>query len=87
MVKQLPKWEELSRYLELTDAEVEEIKHDYSHAYKEQKFQCIKRWVQKNGKDGTLIRLLRHVYFDLEDKSLVINIVTDLQQSGRLSGE
>ena len=87
MAKYLPKWEELSRYLELTDAEVEEIKHDYAHNYKEQKFKCIKRWAEKNGKAGTLISLLRHVYFDLGDKFLVMNIVEDLKQSGRQSGK
>lgn len=39
-------WEELSRYLELNDPEVEIIKHDNPQNCKEQKFQCIKCWVK-----------------------------------------
>ena len=79
VVRHLEQWEELSRHLQLSDAEVEEIKHNYLKDYKEQKFQCIKYWVKKNGKTATLINLLRQIYFNLQDKSIVMNTVEDLK--------
>ena len=87
LVKHIIKWEELSRYLELSDPEVETIKRDYSQDYDEQKFQCIKCWVKKNGKDATLITLLQHIYFNLQDKTIVMNIVDDLTNGRKRSGE
>ena len=80
VVKHLTSWETLSRYLELSDAEEEEIKSNHPHNYNEQKYQCIKCWQKKNGKAATLICLLRHLYFCLEDKCLVHKVVEDLQQ-------
>ena len=80
-------WEELARHLELTDAEEEEIRHDHVDSYKEQKYQCIKYWAKKNGKKATLDNLLRHIYFNLEDKHLVFTIVQTLQNANRLVGK
>ena len=80
VVKHLTTWEELSRYLELSDAEEEEIKSNHPNNYNEQKYRCIKCWEKKNGKTATLICLLRHIYFSLEDKRLVHKVVEDLQQ-------
>ena len=60
---------------------MEEIKHDYPK-YMEQKYECIRIWANKNGKGGTIISLLRHIYFDLNDKSLVMKIVEDLRNKG-----
>lgn len=79
----LEQWEELSRYLELTDTEVEEIEHNYSQNYKEQKYQCIKCWVKKNRESATLKNLLRKIYFNLKDKSVVMRIVDDLQHGSK----
>lgn len=84
--KYLPKWEELARYLELSSAEMEEIKQNDLHDYKEQKCKCIIQWVEKNGRDATLITLLRHIYFDMNDKLLINNIVECLKRS-KQSGE
>ena len=61
VVKHLTTWEELSRYLGLSDAEEEEIKYNYPHNYSEQKYQCIKYWEKKNGKTATLLCLLQQV--------------------------
>ena len=47
-------WEELSRYLELSDSEAKKIKEDHPMNYKEQKYWCIKCWAEKNGKRATL---------------------------------
>ena len=80
-------WEELSRYLELTDAEEEEIKHNHPHDYKEQKYQCLKCWAKRNGKTATLITLLRQIYFNLEDKPLVMSIVNNLLHGSKLLGK
>jgi len=79
VVQHLPKWEALSRCLELSDAVVEEIKYNNAHDYEEQKYQCIKQWVRQNGKAATLKRLLWVIYFNLQDKSLVMNIVQTLK--------
>ena len=65
---------------------MEEIKHDY-HTYKEQKYQVIKCWVNKSGKAGTIINLLRHIYFDLNDKRLVMKVVEELKHASKRSGE
>ena len=80
-------WEELARHLELTDAEEEEIRHNHPHDYKEQKYQCIKYWAKKNGKTATLNNLLRHIYFNLQDKQLVFSIVQSLQNGNKLVGK
>jgi len=84
VVQQLPKWESLSRYLELSDTAVEEIKYNNAHNYEEQKYQCIKQWVRQNGKVATLKRLLWVIYFNLKDKSLVMNIVQTLKDTSKL---
>ena len=60
---------------------MEEIKHDYPK-YMEQKYECIRIWANKNGKAGTIINLLWHIYFDLNDKSLVMKIEEDLRNKG-----
>ena len=48
----------------------------------EQKCECIRIWASKNGKDGTIINLLWHIYFDLNDKSVVMKIVDNLKDKG-----
>ena len=81
VARHLITWEQLARYLLLTEAEIKEIQHDYPK-YMEQKYQCIAVWTSKNGKAGTILNLLQHVYFDLNDKSLVMKIVEDLKNKG-----
>ena len=80
-------WEELSRYLELSDPEVEIITRNHPGNYKEQKFQCIKCWVKKNGRDATLINLLQQIYYNLKDKTMVMGIVDDLKHGSKRSGK
>jgi len=87
VVQHLPKWEPLSRYFELSDAVVEEIKYNNAHDYEEQKYQCIKQWVRQNGKVATLKRLLWVIYFNLKDKSLVMNIVQTLKGTCKIFGD
>ena len=86
VVQHLPKWEALSRYLELSDAVVEEIKYNNAHDYGEQKYQCIKQWVRQNGNVATLKRLLWVINFNLKDKSLVMNTVQTLKGTGKIFG-
>jgi len=76
----LPEWEELARHLELHEATAIEIQHDYK-TYREQKFQCIKKWVKLSGREATLHNILRIIYFQLNDKSTIMNITESLQQS------
>lgn len=83
----IDQWEELSRYLELNDPEVEIIKHGNPQNYKEQKFQCIKCWVKKNGKHATLINLLQQIYYNLKDKTMVMDIVDDFKHGSKRTGE
>jgi len=87
VVEHLTKWEALSRYLELSDAVVEEIKYNNAHDYEEQKYQCIKQWVRQNGKVATLKKLLWIIYFNLKDKSLVMNTVQTLKDTGKIFGD
>ena len=81
VARHLINWEQLARYLLLTEPEIEEIKHDYPK-YMEQKYRCIVVWTRNNGKAGTILNLLWHVYFELNDKSLVMKIVEDLKNKG-----
>ena len=83
VAQHLVKWEPLSRYLELSDAVVEEIKCNNVDDYQEQKYQCIKRWVKQNGKSATLRCLLWMIYFYLWDKLLVMNVVHTLKVKGK----
>ena len=66
---------------------MEEIKQNDPQDYNEQKYKSIKCWVKKNGKTATYITLLRHIYFDLNDKSLVMNIVERLKVSINKQGK
>ena len=72
-------WKALACFLELSDATIEEIERDNERQYREQKFQCIKFWVMQNGRKATLKNLLRVMYFQLENKSLVMEIVQALK--------
>ena len=75
VAKHLLEWEKLARILGLSEPKIVEIRNDYPHNYGEQKYQCIMKWINESGQAATLIALLRKVYFELEDKSLVIKIV------------
>ena len=77
----LTNWEQLAPYLQLTATDMEEIKRDYP-TYTEQKYQCIMIWASKNGEAATVINPLWHIYFDLNDKSLVIKIMKELKRKG-----
>ena len=81
------KWEELSRYLELSDSEEKKIKYDHPRDYKEQKYQCIKCWAEKNGKRATLKNLLRLIYYNLKDRYMLTVIVEDITNESKRSGE
>ena len=81
VARNLTDWKQLACYLLLTEAEIEEIKHDYPK-YIDQKYRCIVVWTRKNSKAGTILNLLWHVYFELNDKSVVMKIVEDLKNKG-----
>ena len=81
------KWEELSRYLELSDSEEKKIKYDHPKDYKEQKYRCIKCWAEKNGKRATLKNLLRLIYYNLKDRYMLTDIVEDITKESKRSGE
>ena len=75
VVKHLTEWEPLGRILGLSEAIIVEIRNNNPQNYKEQKYQCIMKWMSEHGQDAKLITLLRKIYFDLENKSLVMNVV------------
>ena len=50
----LVEWEELAPYIELTEAEQEEIKNDYDKQYLLQKRQALRRWRKKGHLNATL---------------------------------
>ena len=50
----LEEWEELAPYIELTEAEQEEIKKDYDKQYLLQKRQALRRWRKKGHLNTTL---------------------------------
>ena len=50
----LEEWEELAPYIELTEAEQEEIKNDYNKQYLLQKRQALRRWRKKGHLNATL---------------------------------
>ena len=50
----LEEWEELAPYIELTEAEQEEIKNDYDKQYLLQKQQALRRWRKKGHLNATL---------------------------------
>ena len=75
IAKHLLEWEKLARILGLSEPKIIEIRNNNPHNYGEQKYQSIMKWINEFGQAATLITLLRKVYFELEDKSLVIMIV------------
>ena len=81
VARHLTNWEQLAKCLQLTDAEMGKIKHDYPKCT-DQKYQSIMLWANKNGKAGTIINLLQHIYFGLNDGSLVMRIAESLKHKG-----
>ena len=79
VAKHLVQWESLGRFLGLTSAESTEIRNDHPFNYREQKIQCIKRWISKVGRNAMLIALLRVIYFDLQDRHVVTDVVKGTQ--------
>ena len=75
-------WKPLGRYLGLDEATIMKIERDNLHDYNEQKYQCIYHWSQRIGANSKIIHLLRIIYYKLEDKILLENIVQSLGQMG-----
>jgi len=78
---QLPEWEKLARYLGLDEVTVKDIKRDYHQQYREQAYQCLNQWVKLSGKKARLHNLFSIIYFDLHDKSTIMNITESLHYS------
>lgn len=71
----LEDWKSLARHLKLNEPTIRQIQEDYKNErFNEQKYQCLYKWVQLNGKDATLVALLRVIYFHLKDKLLIHQI-------------
>ena len=81
VARHLTNWEQLARYLQLTGAEMEDIKCNYP-THEEQKYQCIMHWANENGKAGAIQNTLWHIDFN---KSLVIKIEKDQKRKGTYS--
>ena len=79
VARHLPDWKTLARYLKLDEATIKQIQEDNRDEFKEQKYQCLYKWVQLNGKDATLVVLLRTMYFRLKDK-LIIHQIAQCQR-------
>ena len=75
VAKHLPEWEPLGRILGLSEAIIIEIRNNNQQNYREQKYQCIMQWTSEQGQAAKLITLLRKIYFELENKSLVLDVV------------
>ena len=76
----LQEWKTLARYLNLDEPTIKQIEEDHRDCYNEQKYQCLYKWVQLNGKDATLVSLLQTLYFRLKNK-LIIHEIAQCQQS------
>ena len=50
----LEKWEQLAPFIELSDADQQEIKEDYDHQYRLQKREALRRWRDKVGNAATV---------------------------------
>ena len=72
-------WKTLARYLKLDEPTIRQIQEDNKDDFDEQKYQCLYKWVQLNGKDATLVNLLWVVYSRLKDKLLIHQIAQCLQ--------
>ena len=59
----LQDWKTLAHYLKLDEPTIKQIQEDNRDEFNEQKYQCLYKWVQLNGKDATLLALLRIMYF------------------------
>ena len=70
----LQDWKALARYLKLDEPTIKQIQEDNRDEFNEQKYQCLYKWVQLNGKDATLLALLRIMYFRFKDKLLIHQI-------------
>ena len=75
----LHEWKSLARYLKLDEPTIRQIQEDNKDNFIEQKFQCLYKWVQLNGKDATLVNLLWVVYIRLKDKLLIHQIAQCLK--------
>ena len=58
LASELKNWEELVLYLDLTEAEEEEIRMNYQGRYGLQKREALRKWQQKLGKHGATYRAL-----------------------------
>ena len=72
-------WKSLARYLKLDEPTIRQIQEDNKDDFDEQKYQCLYKWVQLNGKDATLVNLLWVVYFHLKNRLLIHQIAQCLQ--------
>ena len=70
----LQEWKPLARYLKLDEPTIKQIQEDNKDDFNEQKYQCLYKWVQLNGKDATLLALLQIIYCRLNDKLLIHQI-------------
>ena len=53
LAKDMTEWQELAPYLDLTPAEVREIAEDYACYFRRQKYEALKKWKEKHGKEAT----------------------------------
>lgn len=70
----LQDWKALARYLKLDEPTIQQIQEDNRNDFNEQKYQCLYKWVQLNGKDATLVALLWTIYSRLNNKLLIHQI-------------
>ena len=70
----IQEWKPLARYLQLDDPTIRQIAEDDRNDYNEQKYQCLYKWVQLNGKNATLVTLLRTMYFRCKNKQIIHEI-------------
>ena len=74
-------WKPLGRQLGLSDATIEMIQHNNTNDYDEQKYQCLYHWVNQNGGNASVINPLRVIYYRLNDKMMLQDIVRVLSKA------
>ena len=70
----LQDWQGLAYHLKLDEPTIKQIQEDNRDKINQQKYQCLYKLVQLNGKDATLLALLRIMYFRFKDKLLIHQI-------------
>ena len=74
-------WQALARKLGLSEPDIVAIEANYSHDYKEQRFQSLLKWFQEKGSPPTRQTLVRIIEEKLLEPQLAIDVESALTAS------